>query len=91
MARKFWVVMPDEGIPLNEMHERGRYIPYENLQQNFGIFFNKQSAEAFAETVSTRMPGIEIQIAEATNGFYAPPPQKIIQKQWTADGEYIVK
>ena len=44
MARRFWVVMPDEGMPLNEMGERGRYTTFEQLQSNYGIFFNKSIA-----------------------------------------------
>ena len=90
MTRRFWVVMPDE-LPLNEMREHGRYIPYEILQQNFGIFFSKASADAFAKVVSARCPGIEVQIAEATNGYYSPQPTKITMKVWNNDGEYIVK
>ena len=88
MARRFWVVLADDRVRFNEEPERGRLTLVNT--DNFGVFYTKERAVEYARTLSTRNPGIEVQVAESAWGYHAPPPQKITQKIWNQDGEYVL-
>ena len=91
MARQFWFVFAEELNPLEEWDNPGQNtIAATRNTPRYGVFFRKDRAEQFARKLSSMHPGIEVQIAEAKQGFHSPLPTKITQKVWNEQGEYIL-
>ncbi len=90
MARKFWVVFSENLMPMFEGYHRGQLLLDKPQREDYGFFFEKKLADSFAQQLSARYPGQEIQVAEAVYGFHSPQPVKATRKVWNEQGEYIL-
>ncbi len=83
-----WIVM-NERIPSYE-ERNNRHVPSDEGRLDFGFFFRKEDADAFAEELSKVRPGADIFVFENTHGYHSPPPKETYKKKFNAIGEYVL-
>ena len=87
MTTKVWAVFCPETVRFFDTGNS--VVHFDKSEHNYGICFNATEAHRFAQKLAQQNPGFEIQILESVSGYYVQHNPIIIEKVWTAEGEFV--